>query len=263
MYLFEKLVYFLDIALFTLVSDITPETLFWAHNAIVLVQFIGRICFFVFIIKTPNSNENLNHQTTPSEPKFYVRAPQFLEPRRPNPIFLENLLSKCEERTAKAIYRRKCSSRSKYIVHGDPGATNMSSGLTLVEIPWSLIPRNHYSNLIAITKLDGYTLSDTILICAHHKATFWSARVSESFLSLGTIKSARPEQIIYHVLSLTVSWTNIHFRLSTSWQGSTFRLMFSHLELTQDHVLHSSVNSSGLLYIIKVVTSKVQGGIIR
>ena len=134
MYLFEKLVYFLDIALFTLVSDITPETLFWAHNAIVLVQFIGRICFFVFIIKTPNSNENLNHQTTPSEPKFYVRAPQFLEPRRPNPIFLENLLSKCEERTAKAIYRRKCSSRSKYIVHGDPGAANMSPGLTLVEI---------------------------------------------------------------------------------------------------------------------------------
>ena len=134
MYLFEKLVYFLDIALFTLVSDITPETLFWAHNAIVLVQFIGRICFFVFIIKTPNSNENLNHQRTPSEPKFYVRAPQFLEPRRPNPIFLENLLSKCEERTAKAIYGRKCSSRSKYVVHGDPGATNMSSGLTLVEV---------------------------------------------------------------------------------------------------------------------------------
>ena len=134
MYLFEKLVYFLDIALFTLVSDITPETLFWAHNAIVLVQSIGRICFFVFIIKTPNSNPNLDHQATPSEPKFYVRAPQFLEPRRPNPIFLENLLTKCEERTAKAIYRRKCSSRSKYIVHGDPGATNMSSGLTLVEV---------------------------------------------------------------------------------------------------------------------------------
>ena len=76
-------------------------------------------------------------------------------------------------------------------------------------------------------------------MCAHHKATFWSARVSESFLSLGTIKSARPEQIIYHVLFLTVSWTNIHFRLSTSWQGSTFRLMFSHLELTQDHVFQA------------------------
>ena len=139
MYLFEKLVYFLDIALFTLVSDITPETLFWAHNAIVLLQSIGRICFFVFIIKTPNSNPNLDHQATPSEPKFYVRAPQFLEPRRPTPIFLENLLTKCEERTAKAIYRRKCSSRSKYIVHGDPGAANMSSGLTLVEVTWLMI----------------------------------------------------------------------------------------------------------------------------
>ena len=69
---------------------------------------------------------------------------------------------------------------------------------------------------ILMIKLDGYTLSDTILICGHHKATFWSARVSESFLSLGTIKSARPEQIIYHVLFLTVSWKNIHFRLSTS-----------------------------------------------
>ena len=72
-YIFEKVVFFLDVALIGVSSNFTPEALFWAHNAIILLQTIGRMSFYSLIINSPNSKVNSVLPTAASpEPKFYV-----------------------------------------------------------------------------------------------------------------------------------------------------------------------------------------------
>jgi len=97
-YLFEKLVFFLDVLLLGLSSNLTPEALFWAHNAIMLLQAIGRMCFYSLIIDTPYSKMNSVQPASSGEPKFYVLRPQILEPRRPSllePRRPSNFLEPC------------------------------------------------------------------------------------------------------------------------------------------------------------------------
>ena len=113
-YIFEKVVFFLDVALTGVSSNFTPEALFWAHNAIILLQTIGRMSFYSLIINSPNSKVNSVLPTASPEPKFYVLKSQFLEPRRPSPI------SNSEGKGVGA----NCSSSSEYLLVGEAGPSH-------------------------------------------------------------------------------------------------------------------------------------------
>ena len=113
-YIFEKVVFFLDVALTGVSSNFTPEALFWAHNAIILLQTIGRMSFYSLIINSPNSKVNSVLPTASVEPKFYVLKSQFLEPRRPSPI------SNSEGKGVGA----NCSSSSEYLLVGEAGPSH-------------------------------------------------------------------------------------------------------------------------------------------
>ena len=80
-YLFEKLVFFLDVALLGVSNNLSPEVLFWVHNAIMLFQSIGRMGFYSLIIDPPPHPKMNSVQPAA---KFYVLTSQFLEPRRPS-----------------------------------------------------------------------------------------------------------------------------------------------------------------------------------
>ena len=111
-YIFEKVVFFLDVALIGVSSNFTPEALFWAHNAIILLQTMGRMSFYSLIINSPNSKVNSVLPTASAE--FYVLKSQFLEPRRPSPI------SNSEGKGVGA----NCSSSSEYLLVGEAGPSH-------------------------------------------------------------------------------------------------------------------------------------------
>ena len=119
-YLFEKLFFLLDVTLLAVSNNITSETLFWAHNAIMLLQSIGRLGFYSLIINAPDSVV----PAALAEPKFYVLTSQFLEPRRPI------LFSKSSQVERKIVLG---SSRRKYHLLGEPGPSNMSNGLPSID----------------------------------------------------------------------------------------------------------------------------------
>ena len=121
-YLFEKLVFLLDVALLAVSNHITSETLFWTHNAIMLLQSIGRLGFYSLIINAPDSVL----PAALAEPKFYVLTSQFLEPRRPI-LFPSSKSSQVERKIVLG------SSRRKYHLLGEPGPSNISNGLPSID----------------------------------------------------------------------------------------------------------------------------------
>ena len=128
-YLFEKLVFFLDVALLGISDNLTPQALFWAHNAIMLLQSIGRISFYSLIIDAPDSKMNSVLPTTSAEPKFYVLTSEFLEPRRPSPFPPKSSLPQIGGKRIVASCSGKCNSHSKYLILGEPGPSNLSTSL--------------------------------------------------------------------------------------------------------------------------------------
>ena len=136
-YLFEKLVFFLDVALLGGISNnLTPELLFWAHNAIMLFQSIGRTSFFSLIIDAPDSKMNaVQPAASAAEPKFYILTSQFLEPRRPSiSPFKRSLHQQSEGKRIAAGWRGKCTgSSSKNHFLGQPGPSDMSTGLPSIQ----------------------------------------------------------------------------------------------------------------------------------
>ena len=135
-FIFEKLVFFLDLPLLSLSNNLSPEVLFWGHNAIMLLQAIGRMSFYSLIIHTPDFKMTSVQPASSTEPKFYVRTPQFLEPRRPS--FLEPL--KPSKGKAKAKQGPSDAKHSKSSLHqqkpsGDERSSSSTSTSTGVREP--------------------------------------------------------------------------------------------------------------------------------
>ena len=128
-YLFEKLVFLLDVALLAISDNLTPEALFWAHNTLMLLQFIGRMGFYSLIIHAPDSKMNSVLPATAAESKFYVLTSKFLEPRRPSLYPPKSSHHQYEGEITVASCSRKCNSSSKYLVLGEPGPSDLSTSL--------------------------------------------------------------------------------------------------------------------------------------
>ena len=128
-YLFEKLVFFLDVALLGISNNLSPEVLFWAHNAIMLLQSIGRMSFYSLIIDPP-----VEPAESSAERKFYVLTSQFLEPRRPSIFPSINSLHQQSKgkRIVAGCSKRKCSNSKTHFL-GQPGPSNVNTGLPLIQ----------------------------------------------------------------------------------------------------------------------------------
>ena len=125
-YLFEKLVFFLDVALLGVSNNLPPEVRFWAHNSITLLQFIGRISFYSLIIEAPDSKMN-TVLSDAAEPKFYVLTPEFLEPRRPSISPSKSSLPKQSKgkRIVAGCKGKSSTSRNHFL--GQPGPSSYVS----------------------------------------------------------------------------------------------------------------------------------------
>ena len=130
-YLFEKLVFFLDVALLGVSNNLSPEVLFWVHNAIMLFQSIGRMCFYSLIIDPPPHPKMNSVQPAA---KFYVLTSQFLEPRRPSIYPSKSSLHQQSKgkRIVAGCKRKNTTSRNHFL--GQPGPSSyVSSGLPSIQ----------------------------------------------------------------------------------------------------------------------------------